>query len=84
MVWTLESTMQDLQNDSNLREQHDSATNHIQHDTDSIGYYKNMWNDFELLHKELSATIEDTLNSSSIFNLATFISLFRMQTLKYK
>merc|ERR1712039_760518 len=63
--------------------QYEMAKQHLKEKVDYIGFYEDMWNDFEQIHERILPNVEGTMLSRFIFNAGTFISLPRMRTKKY-
>merc|ERR1712228_387251 len=62
--------------------QFERAKQHL-NEMDFIGFYEDMYNDFELLHDQIFPDVQNTFILRNIFNFGTLIALPRMKVLKY-
>ena len=86
MTWQIADKVQikgcNTINDTLNRIQYEKAKENL-NKMDFIGFYEDMYNDFELLHDEIFPDVENTFVLRGIFNLGTLIALPRMRVLKY-
>ena len=69
-------------NDSVMEGAYERAKVHLR-TFDFIGFYEDMWNDFELLHQKIFPDVEGTFLLRTVFNIGTLVALPRMKVLKY-
>ena len=86
MTWQFAQQIQirgcDQINDTMHKIQFEKAKIHLSQ-FDFIGFYEDMYNDFELLHDTIFPNVEGSFLLRSIFNFGTFLALPRMKVLKY-
>eukprot|EP01084_Bolivina_argentea_P059103 107877_1 len=86
MTWQLSDQIQarrcDDINDTLHRIQYEIAKKHLLQ-LDFIGFYEDMYNDFELLHQRIFPDVQGSWLLRQVFNMGTFIAQPRMKVLKY-
>ena len=79
----LHRNVNDFDDEALNANQYELAKKQLLRNVDFIGFYEDMWNDFEQIHERILPNIKGTALTRLIFNAGTFVSLPRMRTKKY-